>query len=67
MRLLIAALFGLVCTAGAAQAALPAGSTAPDFSIDATQGGSSFAFHLADALKQGPVVRLHLRLHRGGA
>lgn len=42
--------------AGVAQAALPVGAKAPDFSADAAVGGQTFRFKLADALKQGPVV-----------
>jgi peroxiredoxin len=37
-------------------AALQPGSVAPDFSTMATQGGTAFAYHLAEALKKGPVV-----------
>jgi len=37
-------------------AALSNGTKAPDFTLQATQGGTVFSFHLADALKQGPVV-----------
>jgi peroxiredoxin len=55
MRVLIAA--GLAMLVGApAQAALQLGVKAPDFSVPATQGGNAFTFHLADALKKGPVV-----------
>ena len=37
-------------------AALKAGDKAPDFTAPATLGGKDFTFHLADALKKGPVV-----------
>lgn len=37
-------------------AALPVGSQAPLFNAQATRNGSEFSFHLADALRQGPVV-----------
>ena len=37
-------------------AALPNGTKAPDFTIDAALAGKDFKFILADALKQGPVV-----------
>lgn len=37
-------------------AALAVGSKAPDFTLQATQGGNDFTFALADALKKGPVV-----------
>jgi peroxiredoxin Q/BCP len=36
--------------------ALPTGSKAPDFTLQATQGGNVFTFSLASALKKGPVV-----------
>lgn len=39
-----------------AHAALDVGDKAPDFTIDASLGGSVFRFHLADELKKGPVV-----------
>ncbi|CAM3704250.1 peroxiredoxin [Roseateles saccharophilus] len=39
-----------------AHAALNVGATAPDFSADSAVGGQPFKFHLADALKNGPVV-----------
>lgn len=39
-----------------ALAALPIGSKAPTFTLQATQGGNVFTFNLADALKKGPVV-----------
>jgi peroxiredoxin Q/BCP len=39
-----------------AAAALKVGDRAPDFSLAAAQGGGTFTFHLADALKKGPVV-----------
>jgi len=39
-----------------ALAALTVGSKAPDFTLQATQGGNVFTFSLADALKKGPVV-----------
>ncbi len=47
-------LAALVC--GPVFAALANGTKAPDFTLQATQGGTVFQFHLADALKQGPVV-----------
>jgi thioredoxin-dependent peroxiredoxin len=43
-------------TTAAALAALSIGSKAPDFTLQATQGGNVFTFSLADALKKGPVV-----------
>lgn len=39
-----------------ALAALTNGTKAPDFTLQATQGGNEFTFSLADALKKGPVV-----------
>ena len=52
--LLLCALLGLAATP--AMAALKVGAPAPDFSAPATLGGKEFTFHLADALKKGPVV-----------
>lgn len=40
----------------AAHAALPDGSKAPDFTAEASLGGNTYTFSLADALKKGPVV-----------
>lgn len=42
--------------AGSAFAALGVGDKAPDFTVEAAVGGKTFDFHLADALKKGPVV-----------
>lgn len=42
--------------ATAAAAALKPGAPAPDFTVQAAQGGKDFDFALADALKKGPVV-----------
>ncbi len=39
-----------------AAAALDNGAKAPDFTLQASQGGKVFSFSLADALKKGPVV-----------
>jgi thioredoxin-dependent peroxiredoxin len=39
-----------------AQAALPVGAKAPEFSAQAAMGGNEFTFTLTDALKKGPVV-----------
>jgi thioredoxin-dependent peroxiredoxin len=39
-----------------ASAALSIGTKAPDFTLQATQGGNVFTFNLGDALKKGPVV-----------
>ncbi len=43
-------------TALPAFAALPNGTQAPDFTLQATKGRKVFTFTLADALKKGPVV-----------
>ena len=56
MRRTLAAVFTLALTASAAQAALPVGAAAPDFSAQGALGGKPFKFHLAEALKKGPVV-----------
>jgi thioredoxin-dependent peroxiredoxin len=52
-RLIACALF---FAATPAFAALKVGDKAPDFSAPATLGGKEFTFHLADALRKGPVV-----------
>ncbi|WDD93552.1 peroxiredoxin [Burkholderia sp. FERM BP-3421] len=39
-----------------AQAVLKTGDAAPDFSTEASLGGKTYTYALADALKQGPVV-----------
>ena len=51
-------LLGLVLAAAAtpAFAMLKVGDVAPDFTAPATLGGKEFTFHLAEALKSGPVV-----------
>ena len=46
----------LASTVTPAFAALKVGEKAPDFTAPATLGGKEFTFHLADALKKGPVV-----------
>ena len=51
---LIASMFAF--SAGAAQAALPPGATAPDFTAQAALGGKEFTFSLKQALAKGPVV-----------
>jgi peroxiredoxin len=45
-----------VFACGPALAALQNGAPAPDFILQAAMGGKVFTFHLADALKKGPVV-----------
>ncbi len=60
MTLKNAVVFAGVVTAGfgtgGAQAALPVGADAPQFTAQAALGGKEFTFTLADALKKGPVV-----------
>ncbi len=48
--------FYLGLSSTAAMAALKPGDTAPDFTVQAAQGGKEFKFSLAEALKKGPVV-----------
>ena len=54
MRLLIAAL--ALSLPAVAQASLPVGAAAPDFTTAGAVGGKQFSFSLAKALKKGPVV-----------
>lgn len=54
-RLVMGVLSGLLC-ATAAWAEMKVCDTAPDFTLQAAVGGKTFTFHLADALKKGPVV-----------
>jgi peroxiredoxin len=49
-------LLGSLLIGSPAFAALQPGAAAPDFSTTATLAGHEFSFHLADALKRGPVV-----------
>ena len=53
-RSLVAAVTALIALP--VLAALPNGTKAPDFSIDAALAGKGFKFTLSDALKKGPVV-----------
>jgi peroxiredoxin len=55
-RAVAATLLAALALAAPACAALAVGAKAPNFSLQATQGGSVFTFDLADALKKGPVV-----------
>lgn len=50
--------FALAATlaSGLACATLPNGAQAPDFTTQASLGGKTFTFSLAEALKKGPVV-----------
>lgn len=54
LSLCLSLCLGLFATA--AVAALKPGDAAPDFTVDAAQGGKQFKFFLAEALKKGPVV-----------
>ncbi|MBM3651441.1 MAG: peroxiredoxin [Alphaproteobacteria bacterium] len=54
MRAITAAMLTLVSTA--ALAALKPGDSAPDFTLQAAQGGKDFSFSLRQALEKGPVV-----------
>ncbi len=45
-----------LCAGAPASAALKPGVAAPAFTVEAAQGGKTFTFALADALKKGPVV-----------
>ncbi len=54
MRTLIAAV--ALSIPALAQAALPVGAAAPDFTTPGAIGGKQFSFSLAKALKKGPVV-----------
>lgn len=53
-RSLLSFAFALYATA--ALAALKPGDAAPDFAVQAAQGGKDFTFSLKEALKKGPVV-----------
>jgi len=46
----------MLLVASPAPAALAVGKKAPDFTTQASLAGQPFTFHLADALKKGPVV-----------
>jgi peroxiredoxin (alkyl hydroperoxide reductase subunit C) len=47
---------GLVLYASTASATLKPGDAAPDFTAQASLGGNTYTYSLADALKKGPVV-----------
>jgi peroxiredoxin Q/BCP len=53
-QLIACALLALAATPALAD--LKVGDRAPDFTAPATLGGKQFTFHLADVLKNGPVV-----------
>ncbi|PXX44051.1 peroxiredoxin [Undibacterium pigrum] len=52
----ISLLTALAAMTSVAAAALKEGDTAPDFKVQASLAGKSFAYSLKDALKKGPVV-----------
>jgi thioredoxin-dependent peroxiredoxin len=56
MRTLAAALALTIAFSGAAEASLPVGAAAPDFTTRGARGGKLFNFSLSQALKTGPVV-----------
>ena len=53
---LVVSCAAVAALAAPAVAALSVGAKAPDFTLQASQGGNVFTFSLADALKKGPVV-----------
>jgi len=57
-KLLVGAAAALLVAGHAlvAQAQLKPGATAPDFTTQASLGGKTYTYSLADALKHGPVV-----------
>jgi peroxiredoxin len=55
MKRLFLSLLVAFC-ATSALAMMKPGTSAPDFTIEAAQGGAAFTFSLKDALKKGPVV-----------
>jgi peroxiredoxin len=55
-RILAALCVATLALTAPALAALKVGDKAPDFTLQASLGGTVSTFHLADALKQGPVV-----------
>lgn len=57
IRFITVTLFALALSACSPEGAtLPVGAAAPDFEAQASLAGKPFHFHLADALKTGPVV-----------
>ena len=56
MRKLLFAFAAIALAAAPASAALNAGSKAPDFRTTGALAGKPFNFHLAEALRKGPVV-----------
>jgi len=56
MRKALFALLGILGLAGPAQAALPVGARAPDFTTFGALAGKPFKLNLKSQLKKGPVV-----------
>ncbi|WP_369060100.1 peroxiredoxin [Caulobacter sp. 73W] len=56
MKRLLACAALITAIASPAFAALPVGAKAPDFTAEGALAGKPFKFHLAEALKKGPVV-----------
>jgi peroxiredoxin len=56
MRKLIAGMIAAAAIAVPAQAALPVGAKAPDFTTTGAVAGKAFKLHLAQQLRKGPVV-----------
>jgi len=56
MKRIVAALALAACIAAPAIAELQIGDIAPDFQVEGALAGQRYDFHLADALKKGPVV-----------
>ncbi|MDQ2991845.1 MAG: peroxiredoxin, partial [Candidatus Eremiobacteraeota bacterium] len=55
-RFLAAVAIATLALTAPALAALKVGEKAPDFTLQSSLGGAVSTFHLADALKAGPVV-----------
>jgi len=55
-RILAALCVATLALTAPALAALKVGDKAPDFTLQSSLGGTVSTFHLADALKRGPVV-----------
>jgi peroxiredoxin len=55
-RMLCAGALAMAVVAAPASAQLAIGTKAPEFALQATQGGNVFSFDLGDALRKGPVV-----------
>lgn len=55
-RIACATALALLTVTAPAAAQLAIGAKAPEFALQATQGGNVFSFDLGDALRKGPVV-----------